>query len=274
MYTRTKIRETFYGLQATARHRRQRQLRRHHKIAERLARTAAYTAAKLMQFAESEILGIVDYYRIDIRHVYAAFDYGCRQQHVVVVGGKSIDCSLEFLGRHLPMADGYAGIRHQTAYHSLKLIQAFYAVVHEKDLAVARQFEIDGFGNNVVAQRIDRSYDRITVRGRRVYRRKVAGTHQRELQSTGNRRGTHGQSVDIHLHLLQFFLDCDPEFLLFVDHKQAQILEFHIFAYELVGTDNNVDFAVGKVGEYSLGILGRTGAREVVHPHRKIMQTV
>ena len=66
---------------------------RHKQIAERLARRAAASSSQLMQFAQAEVLGIVDDDGVDIGHVDTALYDGCGEEHVVIVVGE-VDNSL------------------------------------------------------------------------------------------------------------------------------------------------------------------------------------
>ncbi len=274
MYARAEIGETLYSLETASGHGRQRDLRRHEQIAEGLARAAPYPASELMQLTEAEVLGTVDYDSVDIWHVDTALDDGRREKYVVVMGGEVDDSLLEFLGRHLSVGDHRARVGHKPPDHRLDIKQPLDAVVDEKYLTVARQLEIDSLAYNVVAQRGHRRDDRIAVGRRGVDRREVAGSHQRELKRSRYRCRTHGEGVDVDLHLFELFLDGDAEFLFLVDDEQTEILEFHAFADQFMGADNYIDLAGLEVGEYFFDLLGRAGARQIVNPHRELLQTL
>ena len=131
-----------------------------------------------MEFAEAEILCIVDYYGVDIRHIDAALHDGGGKKHIVLMVGKILNRFLEFLGCHLSVAHHHTRIGHEPAYHCFKFVQSLDAVVDHKHLAVARQFEVDGLGDEVVAQRAHIGDYRVAVGRWSGDGRKIAGTHQ------------------------------------------------------------------------------------------------
>ncbi len=57
------------------------------------------------------------------------------------------------------------------------------------------------------------------------------------------------------------------EALLFVHQDQAQIAVDHILREEAVGSDRDIDFAFGQIGEPGLYFLGSTEAAEHFDPH-------
>ena len=88
--------------------------------------------------------------------------------------------------------------------------------------------------------------------------------HQGELQCAGYRCGAHSQRVNVHLKLLQFFLDGDAELLFLIHYQKPKVLELHALAYYLVCPHKDIDLAFGQVGQYLLCLFGRAGSRQVV----------
>ncbi len=76
------------------------------------------------------------------------------------------------------------------------------------------------------------------------------------------------------LELLEPLFDRNAEFLLLVDYQQSQVFELHVLAYQLVGAHDDVDLALGQVGEYLAGFLGRAGARQVLDAHGEVAQAL
>ena len=177
-------------------------------------------------------------------------------------------------GRHLAVAHGDTCIGHHAVYHVLQLLQLLDAVVHEEDLAVARQLKVDGLGDNIVVQRAHSGEDGVAVGWRCGQRAQVACSHQRELQRARDGRGAHRQRVHVEFHLLEFFLDGDAEFLLLVDHQQSQVMELNALADEFVGADEDVDFSLFQVGEYLFHLFGLARAAQVVHPDGEVLQAL
>ena len=130
-----------------------------------------------MQIAQTITVGVVDDDGVHVGHVDAVLDNCGREQHVIVTVAKVDDGLLQLLGRHLAVSHGHAGIRHDAVNHVLQLFQLLDAVVDKEDLAVARELEIDGLGNDIVVQRPHGGKDGITVGRRGGQRAQVAGTH-------------------------------------------------------------------------------------------------
>ena len=248
--------------------------RRDGQITECLAGTAPHASAQLMELAEAEILCVVYDDGVDIRHVYAALDDSGGEKDVIIVIGEIENGFLQFFGRHLPVGHNHACVRHETVDHSLQFVKPLDAVVDHEDLSVARHLEVHGLGEGLVGQRTNGCGYGIAVGGRCGYCRKIPRTHQRELKSSGNRGGTHCQRIDIGLHLFQLLLDSYAEFLLLIDHEKSQIIEFHRFADNFMGPDQNINLSGGKIGKNSLGVLCGTSTRQVIDPYGKILQSV
>ena len=115
------------------------------------------------------------------------------------------------------MSHHYFCIGHKTSYLRLKFVEVLDPVGDEEHLSIAREFKFDSLFHHIVIESRDTCLDRLTIGWRGVERTQVACPHQRELKRARDRRRTHGQRVDIHFHLLEFLLDSNTEFLLFVD---------------------------------------------------------
>ena len=63
------------------------------------------------------------------------------------------------------------------------------------------------------------------------------------MQRARDRRGRHGQHVDLLAHLLQPLLVAHAEALLLVDDEQAQVLELDVFREQAMGPDEDIDLA-------------------------------
>ncbi len=272
MYARTQVGETFYSLQAPSGVGSKRISRRDGEIAECLACATAHAASQLVQFAEAEVVGVVDYYGVDIGYVDAAFDNGGRKQDIVVVGHEIGYGFLEFLRWHLPVCHHCAGIGNKPADHGLEVVEPFDARVDEEHLASAGYLEVQGLGHKLVGQYVDTGNNRVAVGRRSGYGGEVAGSHERELESARDGRGCHRKGVDVGFQLLELFFHGNAEFLFLVHDKQPQVLELYGFAYELVGAYYYVDFAGFEVGDDGFGVLGAACARKILHTHRKVGQ--
>ena len=92
------------------------------------------------------------------------------------------------------------------------------------------------------------------------------------MQRARDGRGRHGERVDVHAQLAQFFFDAYAEFLFLVDDEQPEVVPLHGLADEFVGADEDIDFALFQVGEHGFGLRGGAGAAEVVHAHGEVFE--
>ena len=114
-----------------------------------------------------------------------------------------------------------------------------------KHLPAARKFVADSSRqDHIVALQKLRLY-REAVHRRRIDKRDVAHPRHAQVQGTRNRRGAHAERIDSHAELAQLFLLLHAELLLFINHKQAQVLELVFLAQKRVRTDDNVNFPFG-----------------------------
>ena len=158
-----EVAETLYGLQTSASHGRQWDVGRYQEIAECLAVASPDTSSQLVQLAKTEVLGVVDYYSVDIWHIYAALYYGCGNQHVIVMVGEVDDGFFKLLGWHLSVSHYHTGIGHKALHLTFKVVKPFDAVVDHEYLTVARQLEVNGFLYYVITSGVDRCDDRVAV---------------------------------------------------------------------------------------------------------------
>ena len=184
------------------------------------------------------------------------------------------DHLFEPLGGHLAMTHYHARIGHHAMNHVLQLLQLLNTVVDKEDLPVAREFEVDGLGNDVVVQRSHCGQDGISVGRRCGERAQVTRSHQRELQRTRDGRSAHRQRVHVEFHLLELVLDSDAKLLLLVHYQQPQVMELHGLADELVGADEDVDLALLEVSQQLLDFFGLAGAAQVIDPDGEVLQAL
>ena len=225
-----------------------------------------------MQIGQSELLCIIDDDRICIRHVDTTLYNARSDQYVVFVIDEIQNDFFQLVRLHLSVADGDTGIWHFAFDKRLHFINILDAVVDEKNLSVTAHLEIDGFADDVRVATFYLCLNRVAVgRGSRDARQ-VAGSHQRELQGTGNRRGSHGERIDVGLQLSQFFFDGYAEFLLLVNNQQAEIFECDIFSDDAMGTDDNVDLSFLQVFQGFSYLFSRTCPADIFDPAGKIFQ--
>ena len=80
------------------------------------------------------------------------------------------------------------------------------------------------------------------------------------MQGARNGRGGKREGVDVFAHFLEALFVGHAEALLFVDDKQAEILEFDVFGKQAVRADDHVHFAGFEIGEDDLFARRRCGS--------------
>ena len=94
------------------------------------------------------------------------------------------------------------------------------------------------------------------------------------MQRPGDRGGSEGQRIHIGLHLLEFLFRGDTELLLFVDDKQSQVFEFHVFTSQSVGADDDVDLTVFKFLQNLFLLFGTLETVEVFDVDGEAIQSI
>ena len=116
-----------------------------------------------MQIGETKVMGTINNNCIGIGNVDTILYDGSRKQHVVVVIGEVKHDLFQFLGLHLSMSDGDAGIGDILMNHLFDMRQVTDAVVNEVNLSVARHLEVDGIGDNLCTKGMYLCLNGITV---------------------------------------------------------------------------------------------------------------
>ena len=273
VYAGTEVGKVLDGLQTPAAVVGKGGKRRGKKVTERLSVATTYTSAHLMKVGKTEMMRRIDDDGVGIGDINAVLHDGGGDEDIVFLVDEIFDDFLQLFGRHLAMSDGNACIGDITADKGGDFLKTGDAMCHDIYLSVAREFEIDGIGNDFMPEGMHLRKDGIPVGRRSANDAQVAGSHQRELQRTRYGCGTHGQRVDRGLHLPEFFLDTHPEFLFFINNQQPKVLELHRLADEFVGTDKDVYLALCQVCKHLPRLLGGAGTGKIIHTDRKILQT-
>ena len=130
------------------------------------------------------------------------------------------------------------------------------AEIDDEDLSVAREFEVDGLLDDGIVETMDFGLDGVAVGRRSGDDAEVACSHEAELQGAGDGSGCHSKRIDVDAHGLERLLDLDAELLFLVDDEEAEVGKLHLLADELMGADDDVDVALGEVGEELGGLFG------------------
>ena len=172
------------------------------------------------------------------------------------------------------MAYADACVGYMLVNHARNLLHVRNSVVYEEHLSVAAELEVYGLFYGCSVETLNFCVYWVAVGWRCLYHRKVARSHYRELKCAGNGGGGHCQCVDVHLHLAQFLLYGNAEFLLLVDDEQSQVFEFYVFARESVGADNNVYLALFELFQYAFALFCRACAAQVFYRAGELFQSL
>ena len=223
----TQFTERLQRLQTSTRLRSKYTLRWRHQIAESLLVASSYASTHLMQVTQSEVMSITHDNRIGIGNIDAVLYDGGRKQYIIIIIDKAHDDFLQILRLHLSVTDCYPTVWNMLLDEHLELRKLGYSVAYEINLSVSAHLEVDGIADDLTTKRHQFGMNRISVRWRSAHDAHIPGAHQRELEGTRNRSGTHRKCIDIHLELTEFLFGRHAELLLFIDDEQSQVMPFH-----------------------------------------------
>ena len=128
-------------------------------------------------------------------------------------------------------------------------------VVQEVDLAAALELAQHRLADRAAALVAHEGLDRQAPLRRGGDHGQVAQAFERHAERARDRRRGERQHVDLGAHRLDRLLVAHAEAVLLVDDQQAQALELHVLAEQLVRADDDVDRAVGEAFERGLDLL-------------------
>ena len=105
------------------------------------------TAAQLVQLGQAEFVGAVDDDGVGIGDVYACFDDGGTQQHIVAVLHEVTHHLLQFAFAQLAVGDGDFGFGHQLAQTLKHVFDGIDFIVQEIHLAATLELAHNRFAH-------------------------------------------------------------------------------------------------------------------------------
>ncbi len=144
------------------------------------------------------------------------------------------------------------------------------AVVQVEALAAARRLALERDRDQLVVVLADEGADRPPPLGWRLDHRDVAQAGERHMERARNRRRAEREHVDLEPQLAQELLLRDTEPLLLVDDDETELLRDHVAREHPVRADQDVDLALGVVGEHVLDVGGLPEPRDHLDAHREI----
>ena len=226
-------------------------------------------AAQLMQLGQPESVRAVHDEGVGVRDVDAVFHDRRADEDVNLALPECHHDSLEFVLVHLSVGNRDTRLRHEIAHPGCRPIDGVDPVVHEEDLSIADEFPADRRRDLSVLIRPDIGQDRQSLLGRSLDGRHFANARQGHLERARNGGRRHGEDVDRGAQRLDVLLVLDAEALLLVDDEESEVLEPHIRGEQSMGSDDDVDAAVGEASEDLLRLGIGVEAREPSDRHRE-----
>ena len=161
------------------------------KVAVGAVAASAHPSAELVELRETELVGMVDEHRVGGRDVDARLNNGRGDEHIDAVGDEVHHHLLELVILHLCVADAHARLRHHPPNLVGQAVDGIDPVVHEVDLAAARQLLLDALAHDRVAEARQMGPHRQPARRRRGDDRQVADAEQRHLERARDGRSGH-----------------------------------------------------------------------------------
>ena len=157
--------------------------------------------------------------------VYPVLDDGGRNQHIILMLNEIEHYALHLLFVHLPVADDEARLRHQALDQGRNRLDRFDAIVDEKDLPAASQFELNCRLDHVFGKLNDLSLDCEPIARRSFDQRHVAQPAQRHVERARNWRRRQASARRLASSVFQSLFVGHAETLLFIDHDDAEFLK-------------------------------------------------
>jgi hypothetical protein len=223
----------------------ERLVRRVQKVGVGLVVGAPNAAAQLVELREAELVGIVDDDRVDVGDVDPVLDDRGRNEHVDVALDEAGHHGLELALGHLAVANGDARLGNELFERAGDGVDRLDPVVNVIHLTAAIELGHDRALHDRIGRRHDDGLDRHPILGRGLNQREITHAHERHLQRARNRRRRERQHVDGRAHLLEPLFVHHAEALLLIHDNEAQIAKDDIFLQNAMGSDDDVDMAVG-----------------------------
>ena len=184
-------------------------------------------AAQLVHLGQAEDLRPVDDQRVGIGDVQARLDDRGADEHVVLALPEPVDHLLQHVLVHLAVRHGDPGLRHGLAQPLRHGLDVLDPVVHVEDLTLAEQLTPDRCRDQLVVIGADVGEDRVPVLRWGGDGGHLADPGEAHLQGARDRRGGHGEHVDVRAQGGDVLLVLDPETLFLVHDHQAEVLVSH-----------------------------------------------
>ena len=172
------------------------------------------------------------------------------------------------------MTNGDARFRHQLCQPVGGFLNVFNVVIQVIYLAAAQHFTQDRLANHQIVVLANKGFHRQTARRRGGNNRQIAHAAHRHIQGARDRRGGQGQNVDVGAHRFDALFVAHPKAVLFIDDQQPQIFPLHVALQQLVGADQNVNFAFACLFQDLRLLFGAAETRQHLNAYRPVGEAV
>ena len=179
---------------------------------------AADAPAKLVQLRQPEFVGAVDDDGVGVGDVDAGFDDGGTEQHVESLLQKVAHDLFQLALAQLSVRYADAGFGQQGFQPLAHVFNRIHFIVQEKHLPAAFEFAQHGFAHAAFAERFDKGFDGEAAAGRGGNQREVAQAFERHAEGARNRRGGHGEDIDIGAQAFELLFLAHAEAVFFINN--------------------------------------------------------
>ena len=254
---------------------------RRHRFARRrqqvgigaMVRTA-HAPAQLMQLGETEGVGAVDDDGVRAGHVDPRFHDRRAQQNIEAPVIEVEHHRLQLALVHLTVGDADAGLRQKRRQITGDALDVLDLVVEIVDLSAAAHLAAGGLLDQGAVVAGHEGLDRQPRFRRGGDDRQVAQARQAHVERPRDRGRGEREQIDLGAQCLDALLVAHAEAVLLVDDQQAEPLEADVFLQQPMGADDDVQTAVGHLGEQALALLAGAHAAECGHPDGPVGETI
>ena len=239
-----------------------------------LVMRTANAAAQLVQLGEAKMVGAFDDDGVGGGNVDPGFDDGGAHQHIEALMMEVIHHPLQFALPHLTVTDGDPRLRHQLRQLVGGFLDVLNVIKQIVDLAAAQRFAQDRLAHHQGVIFANEGLHRQAARRRRGDDRQIAHPAHRHVQRPRDRRGGEGQDIDIGAHRFDTLFMPHAKPVLFVDDQQPEIAQLHLALQQLVGADQDIDFAFRGLLEDLRLLFSAAEAGEHFDAYRPVGETI
>ena len=223
-----------------------------------------------MQLTQSQPVGILNNQRVHIGDIDAGLNNGGADQHLYLTVGHLLHNMAQLPLAHFSVGDGDGRIlSQQLPQPSGGVFDVLHTVVKVIHLTAPVQLPADGLSHHAPVMLQHIGLYRLAVLGRFLDGAHVTDAAEGHVQRAGNGSSRQRQRIHLLCPLPQLLFMGHAEALLLIDHQQAQILERHILAQQLMGTDQQIHPARLHPLQHILDLLGGTEPGQHLHRDRE-----